>query len=94
MKAEFSHYSYGIALWHAGGDMEEVAEALGRSLRLDRSRAPPRTDRARRRYEYGLACMLAGKMEEARAAFERVRRIDRAYKPAQVAGHLKRLGGE
>ena len=69
--------------------MTEVARQLGKSLDLDGERAA----QPRYRYEYGLACMLAGYKGRARAAFERVRRMDSGYKPARVRRHLKRLAG-
>ena len=84
------NYCYAVALWHAGGDTSAVVRALEKALQLD----PARAGDARYRYEYGLACMLAGMKGEARAAFARVRRIDRAYKADRVERHLKRLGGE
>jgi tetratricopeptide (TPR) repeat protein len=81
-------YNYSVALWHAGGDAAEVARAMAEALRLD----PTRARSARFQYEYARACERAGMPTEARAAFERVRRLDGSYKKGRVAAHLKGLG--
>ena len=82
-------YNYSVALWHAGGDPADVAREMAEALRLD----PARARSARFQYEYARACERAGMPTEARAAFERVRRLDGSYKKGRVAAHLKGLGG-
>ena len=83
-------YLYSVALWHAGGDAGEVARAMAEALRLD----PARARSARFQYEYARACERASMPTEARAAFERVRRLDGSFKKGRVAAHLEGLGSQ